>query len=388
MPPSRQTNPWNFEQRLCLDVLWTEPFTNLSLKDRAKAHNAIFNNDFAASGASHGRPVTAIDAQYRERNKTEKPSWKTVWARVCAVPTADFELREEFRRKINDVLQHGEGVRVDDAAASPETPRRTERSRKTTQNPYEFYLDLDPVTPEQQQDVSSQAHATTNPYATPRPSTRKRPAATVSSFLVEDDNDELLYEDAEYIRRTKRARRISPDVVIQPCPEIDLTNTIVTPTKSRYRSGPREGATMLLHRFDGAPIWLTPAEYAEAMLPLVNVTEEAAHPNPPALLFRYWHAMSHGINSETGFVSGRFSRILVEPRGPPDCDVLEWNDVAHHLNNAGNDQTGVPSPFISTANLLPNGNQGRRRVGMYQYHGHFEAGPKGNLPRASFLQSS
>ena len=109
---------------------------------------------------------------------------------------------------------------------------------------------------------------------------------------------------------------------------------------------------MLLHRFDGAPIWLTPAEYAEAMLPLVNVTEEAAHPNPPALLFRYWHAKSHGINSETGFVSGRFSRILVEPRGPPDCDVLEWNDVAHHLNNAGNDQTGVPSPFISTANLL------------------------------------
>jgi hypothetical protein len=112
-------------------------------------------------------------------------------------------------------------------------------------------------------------------------------------------------------------------VVIEPSSEIVLTNTITTPTKSRYRSGPREGATMLLHRFDGAPIWLTPAEYAEAMLPLVDVTEEAAHPNPPALLFRKWDAKSHGINSRTGFVSGRFSRILVEPRGPPKCNVLE-----------------------------------------------------------------
>lgn len=358
MPPSRQTNPWTFEQRLCLDVLWTGPFTNLSLKDRAKAHNAIFNDEFSASGASHGRTTTAISAQYSERMYTHKPSWQAAWERVCAVPKRDLELREEFQRKINEVLQRGEDDRVEEERPAtpppppPGTPRRTERSRKTTQNSYDWYADPEPATPVHQRRSSTQHDVTAAPYATPGPSTRKRPAATPSRFTVEDDLDELNGDDGECVPRTKRSRRISPDVVIQPCEEIVLTNTIVTPTKSTYRSGPREGATMLLHRFDGAPIWLTPAEYAEAMLPLVNVTEEAAHPNPPAMLFRFWHAKSHGINSETAFVSGRFSRILVEPRGPPSCDVLEWNDVAHHLNNAGNDQTGVPSPFISTANLL------------------------------------
>lgn len=105
MPPSRQTNPWTFEQRLCLDVLWSPPFTDLSNKDRTKAHNAIFNDDFAAHGASHGRTTTAISAQYVERTYTHKSSWKTTWKRVCAVPKLDLELREELKRKVNDILQ-------------------------------------------------------------------------------------------------------------------------------------------------------------------------------------------------------------------------------------------------------------------------------------------
>lgn len=49
---------------------------------------------------------------------------------------------------------------------------------------------------------------------------------------------------------------------------------------------------------------------------------------------------------------GRFARALVGPRGPPTCDAIEWNDIAQHLNNAGIDQTGVPSPWVSTSNLL------------------------------------
>ena len=52
------------------------------------------------------------------------------------------------------------------------------------------------------------------PYATPGPSTRKRPATTPSQFMVEEDLDELNGDDVEYIPRTKRARRVSPDVVI------------------------------------------------------------------------------------------------------------------------------------------------------------------------------
>ena len=330
------------------------------MSERARVYNQIFKDHLNACGLPDGAPLGRLISQYAELKSTvDKSTWKATWEKICQPPDTDENraLRAKLAGQIDGILRQGESFEAaidvnNTPDTPPETPHRTGRSRKTRQNPYKWYTDPEPATPVRQRRSSAQHDVTAAPYATPGPSTRKRPAATPSRFIVEDDLDELNGNDLEYAPRTKRSRSISPDVVIQPCEEIVLTNTIATPTKSKCRSGPREGATMLLHRFDGAPIWLTPAEHAEAMLPLVNVTEEAAHPNPPAMLFRYWHAKSHGINSETGFVSGRFSRILVEPRGPPDCDVLEWNDIAHHLNNAGNDQTGVPSPFISTANLL------------------------------------
>lgn len=57
-------------------------------------------------------------------------------------------------------------------------------------------------------------------------------------------------------------------------------------------------------------------------------------------------------NSKSGFICGRFANANVPPRPPPLCDNIEWNDIGQHLNNRGSDQTGSPSPFISTSNLL------------------------------------
>lgn len=359
MPPPRQTNPWTFEQRLCLDVLWSPPFTNLPTKDRAKAHNAIFNDDFTACGTSRGRTPTAISAQYVERTYTHKLSWKTSWERVCAVPKLDLELRAEFVRKINDILQLGEGGQVgEEGTASPpppppETPRRTERARKATLNPYDWYAISGPATPLQQQRVNSQAYAAPNPYATPGPSTRKRPVAAASSFLVEeedndggDDDDELLYDNAEYVPQAKRPRRVSPQVFLSPPPENVVAQVPRTPTNKSPKR--REGANMLFTQPSGRELMLKPKEYEQASRPLQDVTEEAAHPHPPGLLFRYWHSKSHGINSSEGFVSGKFmpKNILVEPRGPPACATIDMNDFAHHLNNrTGTDQDGIPSPL-------------------------------------------
>lgn len=350
MPPSRQTNPWTFEQRLCLDVLWSPPFTNLSNKDRTKAHNAIFNDDFAADGAAHGRTTTAISAQYSERMYTHKPSWKVTWERVCDVPKLDLELREALKRKVNDVLQLGDDVQDDgvgdDATPPPETPRRTERVRKVTQNPYDAYADFEPITPMAQQRLHSQAHAAVNAYATPGPSTRKRPVAAASSFLIEGGDDELLYEDAEFVPKAKKARRVSPQVFLSPPPEDIVTQVPRTPTtKSPKRRG---GANMLFTQPSGRELMLKPKEYEQASRPLQDVSEEAAHPYRPGMLLRYWHNKSHGINSSEGFVSGKFvpKNILVEPRGPPDCATIDMNDFAHHLNNrTGTDQDGIPSPL-------------------------------------------
>jgi hypothetical protein len=351
MPPSRPTSPWTFEQRLCLDVLWSPPFTNLSLKDRARAHNAVFQDDLTANGAPYGRTTAAISAQYVERTYTHRASWKVTWERVCAVPKLDLQLREELKRKINDVLQLGESDLVDEEGNAtppppPETPRRTERVRQVTQNPYDTYADLDPITPVQQQQVRGQAYLTSNAYATPGPSTRKRPVVATSSFLVEDDDDELLHEDAEYAPKAKKARRLSPQVFLSPPPENIVAQVPRTPTtKSPKR---REGANMLFTQPSGRELMLKPKEYEQASRPLRDVTEEAAHPFRPGMLFRYWHNKSHGINSSEGFVSGKFvpKNILVEPRGPPDCATIDMNDFAHHLNNrTGTDQDGIPSPL-------------------------------------------
>jgi hypothetical protein len=314
-----------------LDLLFTHK-DNPSPSERARAFNHIYRDHLEACRVPGSLlAANTLNCQYAERLLRYKNTWKATWGNVFQPPETDEDraLRARLAAQIDAVLGRGASVEApidvnDTPDTPPETPRRTERARKVTQNPYEWYADPEPATPVRQQRSSAHDNITVAPYATPGPSTRKRPAAIPSEFIVDGDIDELNDDnDGEYTQGSKKTRRISPDVVINPSAEIVLTNTIVTPTRSRYRSGPREGATMLLHRFDGAPIWLTPAEYAEAMLPLVNVTEEAAHPNPPALLFRSWHAKSHSINSDNRFVSGRFSRILVEPRGAPDCDVLE-----------------------------------------------------------------
>jgi hypothetical protein len=370
--PGNGRNRWTYEQRVCLHLLWTHD-RRPSVSERTRAFNSIYEDYLAACGIpAPGLKAATISAQYGEL-AIDKPTWKNTWGNVRDAPDTDEDraLRARLAAQIIDVLQQGAGqdagvvdlntppetprrterVRtvtqspyvayaIDDpafgdtidvtidAAISSETPRRTERARKPTQNPYTPYTVGELTTPVRSQGARAQVSANFEPYATPGPSTRKRPAAATAHPLIAGDSGDELNDDG-YVPRARKTMRPSPTVEIPPSPETALIRTIHTPVQSRYRTGGREHATMLLHRLTGGPIWLTPAEYAEAMEPLVNVTEDAAHPNPPALLFRYWHGTkSHGINSENGFVCGRFARNLVEPRGPPNCDVLEVRRIA------------------------------------------------------------
>jgi hypothetical protein len=367
--PSKARNRWTYEQRVCLHLLWTHD-RRPSVSERTRAFNHIFEEHLAACGVpAPGLKSGTISAQYGElAYTTDKPTWKHTWGNVRDTPDTDEDraLRAKLAAQIDAVLQQGAGrdvvvldintppetprrigrVRtatqspyvayaVDDpafgdtidvaidAAIPPETPRRTERARKPTQNPYTPYTVEESTTPVRSQGVRAQVSANFEPYATPGPSTRKRPAAVASDLLIDGDSGDELNAD-EYIPRAKRVMRSSPTVQIPPSPlETTLIRTISTPAQPRNRSGRRERATVLFHRLAGKPIMLTPDEYAEAMEDLVDVTEEQAHPDPPAFLTRVWDENSHGINSSEGFVSGRFSRKLVASRGPPDCDKLE-----------------------------------------------------------------
>jgi hypothetical protein len=395
--PGKGRNRWTYEQRVCLHLLWTHE-RRPSVSERTRAFNHIYADHLAACGVPPpGLKSGTISAQYGElAYTTNKPTWKDTWGNVRDAPDTDEDraLRVSLATQIDGILQSQPGgnpdvvvldittppetplrterVRtatqspyiayaVDDpvfgdtiddtihVATPPETPRRTERARKPTQNPYYPYTVDDPVTPVRSQGASGHPWTGSEPYATPGPSTRKRPADTQPRQLVDEYSDDLLNDDNEYFPQAKRTRS-SPAVVVQPLPQGVVVQTPQTPTKRRKRpSRTREGATVRLDRPSGIPLMVTPQEKAKAERPLQDVTEEAAHPYPPGMLIRFSHSKSHGINTiEEGFVAGMFvpGRILVQPRGPPSCDTIDMNFFANHFNNGtGTDQEGIPSPL-------------------------------------------
>lgn len=351
--PGNGKNIWTYQQRLCLDVLNNSQPRKLARSERAIAFNSIFDDNLTACGVSGGLTANALNAQYAERLQTSRSSWKSSWERVCAVPKVDTVLRQELQTKIIDVLEHESAdafqVRAAAVVTTPTTPRRTDRVRVETQIPYDLVTFGRPRTPNwnNSQLQYAQASPTQNLYATPASSARKRLAEVMSRQYADSESD----RENEYVPRAKRPRHSSPVVVIPPSAmQVATYKPPQTPSKTpKRRPGePREGATMPFLQPSGRALMLKPKEHEQASRPLKDVTEEAAHPHPPAMLFRFWHNKSHGINSSDGFISGKFvpQRILVEPRGPPDCNAIDMNDFAHHLNNrTGTDQDGIPSPL-------------------------------------------
>lgn len=345
--PGKGMNRWTYQQRVCLSILHSPQHANLSSKERAEVFNHIYKDHLAAcSIPPPGLKRSALDCQYGERRYSDRPTWHANWGDVCSPPDTDEDrvLRERLRNEVAAALQRDEDDIIEVAVQSvtpPITPRPQHRHSMSTTTPADPYARLyatpvtgsrkrpattplrtlrmgdndeidelaAPITPpttQRPQRVHNGGAATgqnsyARSYATPGPSSRKRPAAAQSSPIDEriinlaDDDDEA---DAEYLPLAKRTKAPSPHVVIPSSPESVVrqrSRAVARNTQTRYRSGGREGATMLLHRMSGGPIWLTPEEYAEAMEPLINVTEEAAHPNPPAILFRYWSVKSHGL---------------------------------------------------------------------------------------------
>ncbi|KAM0716584.1 hypothetical protein Q7P37_008029 [Cladosporium fusiforme] len=350
--PGQGRNRWTSEQRLCLCMLFGGGLAEFDIpnQDRATIFNAIFKDELESYGLPNGLELHTLQCQYHERTYRHKASWAASWERACSEPqnAKDQATHDHMRDRIAAAItshERSENIHV----ATPSTPVRRSFTQRQSSQPR---LTPDPYsTPGR----NNQSQSRPTPYATPGPSTRKRPAANLATLPDEQNTVDL--DDEEHSPTTKR-RRNSPTVVIPPTPESARPRVATSPRPSsasqmtKYRSGGRPGATELFVRRNTPSIWLTPAEFAEAQQPLRNVSEADAHPSPSPLLFRFWHDRSHGNNSEDGFVSGRFAKALVEPRPPPTCSQLEWNDVAQHLNNAGMDQTGSPSPFISTSNLL------------------------------------
>ena len=103
------------------------------------------------------------------------------------------------------------------------------------------------------------------------------------------------------------------------------------------------------------PLLLSPAAHTKAppaSLPYNDISEEAAHPPLPPLLWRYYDSSSQGLNSPSGFKSGRSAHARAPLRGPPLCKDLEWIDILEHHSPSKNSKLRVHSPFISTSSRL------------------------------------
>ena len=108
-------------------------------------------------------------------------------------------------------------------------------------------------------------------------------------------------------------------------------------------------------RMGNTPLQLSLAAHTKAppsSLPYNDISEAAAHPPLPPLLWRYHDSSSQGLNSPSGFKSGRNAHARAPSRGPPLCKDLEWIDVLEHLNPSKNSELHIHSPFISTSSRL------------------------------------
>jgi len=294
--PGKGRNIWDYEQRVCLEILFNHPHkaTPSERVQRALAFNSIFKDHQVACGVNGGLTYSILSTQYYESTKRHNSTWVKNWGSTCAVPKQDTDLRERLRDMIDQVLMSGDTIQV---AAGPATPPATPPGRsETTRASSGDDTGIRPA-------VLPQRHRRSQ-LATPGPSTRKRPASASEITLVFDEDEE---DDDYQPGPPKRARNARSPVVELPATPPESTALIrlhpsaskksaKSPQKSRIVGRGRPGADRPFLRPDGVTIMLKPKEYLETQQPLNIVSEEAAHPKTgPALVFRYWDEQSHGL---------------------------------------------------------------------------------------------
>jgi len=100
-------------------------------------------------------------------------------------------------------------------------------------------------------------------------------------------------------------------------------------------------------RLNGPPLHMTDEQYAETLLPLTPIPAESACPPLQGLLYRYHNENSRGVNSERGFIAGRFRYNNISPPPAPSSTDLHFCDLENHLN-----RNRVDSPFWFVLSVL------------------------------------
>ncbi|KAK5109071.1 hypothetical protein LTR62_007527 [Meristemomyces frigidus] len=339
--PRGPRNRWTTEQRLALRILY-ENF-NLDNALRVKAFNHLFRDHQRACGVLHGLTHGVLSAQWAERNMPKK----TCWREAIADPTT-----EQGRQAISDLVRRIQTIISDiQSAVQSSTVARSATAARAASPPVPITARV-PTTP-----LLNTPSPTAGEASTPSTGPRWRPATKRSSVYT-------------YKRSNKRSRLETPAPTRSPYDSDSHTSTVlsvdvpgsVTPvapvqnpansvapshatpqTAELARSSSTYSAEQQLRvRRNGPPLNLSPKAMEKACRPLLPVPETLAHPPISGLMFRYWDENSAGLNSEDGFVAGRFMYNNVPPRPPPRCGELDYADMENHFN-----RNKIASPFCT-----------------------------------------
>lgn len=369
---SQGKRAWTHQERVCVYMLWTE--YHISNHERIQIFNQIFrakqsSDDKHKSGMINAdllrRSPKSLSVEYSKRPRPgQKPS--KAWSRLLSPPKTINEeaMRAQMRTRISNAISRR--YESDDVGAS--TPMRA----------------LQQLTPPRTPSTVKHGDSkrTTNHV------TEKRSAKALympSAFgNVIDDDEYVPSSKGTKRKRSSKSRQKSPVVLIprladrtaEPSPhqmsiQIDTStreqlgtvcNKIrkVAPNSQSQDKAtyPRMGNTPItlpLHKYQAAPP--TDKDYND-------ISEAEGHPWLPPILFRYWNNGSSGINSTSGFKSGRTAFARAPPRPAPLCKDIEYTDVLEHLNPNRQLKHPHPSPFISTSNrLIWIVQQGLRKLG-------------------------
>ncbi|CAK4035002.1 Hypothetical predicted protein [Lecanosticta acicola] len=362
---------WTQEMRITLDILQKD--SSLTWELRSKVFNHIWQQHIQACGFVDTVPCKTLQSQCNPSEKKKNQQWiklaagpKTneerakfsqIEAQVRAL-TRDFEAGHDNRQ--DDPSE----IRVYPAPVTAITPQGFSPHRQTDERPASAYsatstgskahvLQPAPRSNADDSQVTSSEHF--QPLS-------KRPAIAVW------DPEATALESGVSQRAPKRQRMAVSHPQVQVCvrrrdwsmaseatvsPATLLASPSTASRSSQIRNPKVATPKRPYHRpYDiirgCKPLSLTEEQHRRSQQDLIPVPEELAHAPLTPLLYRYWvpRPAEDGrcVNSETGFVAGRYAhcvRMYQPPRHP------DWTDILNHIGRRPH-----PSPYISVSNAF------------------------------------
>lgn len=371
----RSRNIWTHEQRVCLHILSHEFHQTAVL--RAKVFNKIFEAELAACGTPC--PGLSPGSIYQEywKSKTPGTSTRNPWKDVFFPPDTvnEHTMRGSIRARISLALSfYGMNGALNEPAQTEYLDTLTLRSTSSEQNLTRYQvtgkrkrcaaiLMTPPSTNDGEEDELD-----------PRFSSRKArrqnysrhgsPVVLIPAFAEAPASRDLLNPDGS---RAPIADSTKPPIAIRkPIQPVTPRSYLSTHSVNAGLQFISEARSEMLFRRNMEPIPVTPEKFRIARSPLRNLLEQEMHPRLPRLLFRTFTTKSQGLNSQKGFVCGRFANARMIPSKPP---VLpDWNDILEHLDpsktplkcsKCSKDKCcnktlvqKIPSPYISVSSDL------------------------------------